>query len=329
MREEQFLRPLFDWRSAVASPFGPKNPTTRHVLLTLSLHMSAKGDSCFPSIERLTEESGLSRRAVLTHLAAAAEQGWICKRDRPEKNGQGWRRIEYFSLIPKGIEEAVKSWAEGGARGALPSKKVVHVVPKGGARGAPKVVHHVHLSSSVEDVKEDGGGGVPPPAGQPTPVARAFQAYSEGIKRKYNADYPPSAKANGQLANVVARVGGDNVLAVVGWYLGSRNKFYGQVKHSLDYLVRDCEKLFLELQAATGGGPPPSIAHVALLADDGSVKKRLGDVGAGDAEGIARAILHEYSGLIRNLQPKYISVVQGAERRRYSLEELTPEEQRQ
>lgn len=29
------LKPLYTWRSAVASKHGPKSPTTRHVLLTL------------------------------------------------------------------------------------------------------------------------------------------------------------------------------------------------------------------------------------------------------------------------------------------------------
>lgn len=165
-----FLRPLFTWRSAVASPFGPENPTTRHVLLTLALHMNEKGESCFPSIDLLVEESGLSRRAVIQHLQVAAEAGWIGKRERPEKSGQGWRRIEYFPLIPQGIDEKVEDWDEsrrarralrsatdkGGDAGAPRRRGADGAPAKGGAAGAEggarsdqKVVHDVHPSTSV------------------------------------------------------------------------------------------------------------------------------------------------------------------------------------
>lgn len=319
MSADLFLRPLFDWRSALASPFGPKNPTTRHVLLTLSLHMSPKGDSCFPSIDLLTEESGLSRRAVVTHLRTAADEGWIGKRERPEKNGQGWRRIEYFPLIPQGVEQQVKAWMEersarrAPAQGGAPRSK-------GGARGAPKVVQDVHLSTSGSSSMSS----TPPGGASPTPVAAAFKAYQEGIKAKYNAEYPPSAKANGQLANVVGRVGRDNAVAVVQFYLGHQDPFYGRVKHSLDYLVRDCEKFFLELQARTGSTTlkPPTQARVALLAEDGRVMRELDPVPAGNMEDIARAAKRTWSQMIARLHPKYLAVRQGTERQQYSIEEL-------
>ena len=147
-----FLRPLFDWRSAIASDFGPPNPTTRHVLLTLSLHMSAKGDSCFPSIELLVRETGLSRRAVITHLQAASQAGWVGKQERPERNGQGWRRVEYFSLIPNGVEEQLKAeYAERGA-GRAPRQGGASGA-QGGAPDDTKVVHQVHLSTSKRTSK--------------------------------------------------------------------------------------------------------------------------------------------------------------------------------
>ena len=320
MSKDLFLRPLFDWRAAVASPYGPKNPTTRHVLLTLSLHMSPRGDSCFPSIELLTEESGLARRSVAGHLGIAATDGWIGKRERPEKSGQGWRRIEYFPQIPEGVEQAVKAWAEersapraprqGGATGA-----------EGGASDDKKVVHHVHSSSSVELFNERPSAGR---AKAPSPVAAAFHAYQQGIKDRYQAEYPPSAKANGQLAQVVGRVGAEAAVQVVTAYLGHQEPFYAKTKHSLDFLVRDCEKIWLELQASKTASQPkaPTHARVALLRADGTVIKELDESPAGNMESIAKAAASRYAHMIANFKPKYLGVRQGAERRRFSIEEL-------
>jgi hypothetical protein len=171
-----FLRPVFDWRTAVASPYGPPNPTTRHVLLTLSLHMSPSGDSCFPSIDLLTVESGLSRRAVVQHMQLAAEAGWIGKRDRAERSGQGWRRVEYTATIPAGVEELVKAWLQdrankrflalkAGAPDAPRKGSAPNAPAKAGARpsegGAPdalNAVHEVHLSSPLSSSKSSSGG---------------------------------------------------------------------------------------------------------------------------------------------------------------------------
>lgn len=150
-----FLQPLFTWRSAVASEFGPAIGTTRHVLLTLGLHMNEKGESCFPSIDLLTTETNISRRAVLEHLKIAKETGWIGKRALRKPNGQGWRRVEYFALIPHGVEAAFHA-KQRSALGALALGGEPDAPRQGGARsakgGAPddiKVVHQLHPSTSV------------------------------------------------------------------------------------------------------------------------------------------------------------------------------------
>lgn len=152
MTTDLFLLPLFDWRAAVCSQHGPEKPTTRFVLLTLALHMSVKGDSCFPSIDLLAEESGLSRRAVIEHLQIAEATGWLAKKDRSTRNGQGWRRVEYYGLIPAGIEAKLRT----------PKTDVVHqgnhleggdFHAEGGDRDRKKVVHHGHPSTSVNSSK--------------------------------------------------------------------------------------------------------------------------------------------------------------------------------
>lgn len=140
----------WSWRHAVTQSDLP--PTTRHVLLTLSIFMDETGASCFPSVEDLVGATGLSKRAVLTHLAAACDAGWLVRRQHGFR-GQKWRRLEYEPLWPERDVDAREidpgtdheQAVEGGERGAPPSKsEVVNVVHEGGERRAPKVVNVVH-----------------------------------------------------------------------------------------------------------------------------------------------------------------------------------------
>lgn len=96
------IRPLFTWRSAIASPLGPSNPTTRHVLLTLSLHMNERGESCYPTTKQLAEETGLSERSVCTHLEQAEIDGWMRKR-AVGLRGRQWKRHIYSPAIPSKV----------------------------------------------------------------------------------------------------------------------------------------------------------------------------------------------------------------------------------
>lgn len=94
---------LFPWRLAIVSAEGPGNPTTRHVLLTLALHMNSDGQRCFPSEARLAAETGLSDRSVRTHLKIATENGWI-SRKRWRCKGKNWAQYCYCATLPKGLD---------------------------------------------------------------------------------------------------------------------------------------------------------------------------------------------------------------------------------
>jgi hypothetical protein len=87
------LSPLFSWRSAICDSDLP--PTARHVALTLSLHMSERGDSCFPPLTQQQAETGLSRSAVCDNLKLIEEAGYL----RREKGAKG-RATRYFATAP-------------------------------------------------------------------------------------------------------------------------------------------------------------------------------------------------------------------------------------
>lgn len=92
------LSPLFTWRSALCESDLP--PTTRHVLLTLSLHMNERGGSCFPSSRILAAETGLTRRTVESHLRKAVALGWIEKAPQSRRSDGTFTPAQYRAMRP-------------------------------------------------------------------------------------------------------------------------------------------------------------------------------------------------------------------------------------
>lgn len=90
------ILPLLTWRSAICDSDLPS--TTRHVALTLSLWMNERGASAFPSVGKLATSSGLSERAVRSHLHALVDAGWLELVSRP-RNGEH-RGNEYAAATP-------------------------------------------------------------------------------------------------------------------------------------------------------------------------------------------------------------------------------------
>ena len=95
---------LFTWRWAVCSADGPPS-TTRLVLCVLSNHMNPDGGGAFPSIATLAKETGLSERAVGTHLKIATRAGWI-QRKLWRSAGKDWASYCYCAALPAELHGA-------------------------------------------------------------------------------------------------------------------------------------------------------------------------------------------------------------------------------
>lgn len=94
----------WQWRELIASEHGPPHPSTRLVLLILSLHMNELGNRCFPSQELIVTRTGLSARSVRSHLKLGESMGWIeiyVKR----RKGQAWFNHEYAAIIPPNLAQ--------------------------------------------------------------------------------------------------------------------------------------------------------------------------------------------------------------------------------
>lgn len=135
--------PVLSWRGNVLK--SDLLPVTRHVLLTLACHMNDAGESCFPSIQMLCDETGLSKQTLITHLKIASDSGWIVV-GKVGLAGQRWGRNSYQIAWPDS--------QKGGQGGRPPlDEKAVNVADEGGQRGIQKAVYHVDPISSYNSSK--------------------------------------------------------------------------------------------------------------------------------------------------------------------------------
>lgn len=93
--ERPRLSPLFTWRSAIAE--ASLASTTKVVAFALSLHMSERGDSCFPSMPRLAAEAGVDESTARRHVKLLIDQGWLSMLAR---GGGRSRTNRYAAKIP-------------------------------------------------------------------------------------------------------------------------------------------------------------------------------------------------------------------------------------
>jgi|GEM_PF-4031117 len=114
------VRNSYTWRAGVIK--SDLAPTTRHVLLTLSCHFNDAGEACYPSTKLLAQETGLTERAVITHLSKARELGWLLVSTHGFA-GQNWKRNQYVPCFPKATERTSVPSEEGAERDTSPSDK--------------------------------------------------------------------------------------------------------------------------------------------------------------------------------------------------------------
>lgn len=80
----------------------------------------------------------------------------------------------------------------------------------------------------------------------PTPGATTWAAYAIAYHERYGIEPVRNAKVNGQLAQLIKRIGGFDAPHVAAFYVKSNAAFYVKCGHSVDCLLRECEKLRTE-----------------------------------------------------------------------------------
>lgn len=133
---------FMSWRGLILMSDLPA--TTRHVLLTLGCHMNDAGESCYPSITKLSKETGLSRQTVVAHLQHAKDAGWIEVAKHGYK-GKRWARNEYCIAWPKVVNVLDRLDGEGGQPGI---HKVVNLLDSNSSRNSSDLDTNVSKETS-------------------------------------------------------------------------------------------------------------------------------------------------------------------------------------
>lgn len=81
---------------------------------------------------------------------------------------------------------------------------------------------------------------------EPNPLnSQTWEAYSTAYKNRYQVEPVRNAKVNGMIARLVERIGQD-APDVAAYYAWNNSAFYVRSGHSIDLLLKDCEKLRTE-----------------------------------------------------------------------------------
>lgn len=80
----------------------------------------------------------------------------------------------------------------------------------------------------------------------PSASAATWAAYAAAYERAYGTPPVRNARVNGQVAQLVARLGAEEAPKVAAWFVGHRNRWYVQAGHSIGALLHDAEKLHTE-----------------------------------------------------------------------------------
>ena len=78
------------------------------------------------------------------------------------------------------------------------------------------------------------------------PSAETWDAYAEAYGARYGAAPVRNATVNGQLANLVARLGAEESPGVAAYFVSHQNMLYVRAMHPVSLLLRDAEKLRTE-----------------------------------------------------------------------------------
>lgn len=151
----------WNWRELVASELSGLPPTTRLVLLTISLHMNENGANCWPSQASIVKRTGLSERAVREHLDIAERYQWIRVEQR-RRPGKAWFNHQYYPIVPDKLADEIKAapWEDdpkwerpaprAARKGSRPANGAEHPAPSSSTPGTTcrDARHHVPTNSS-------------------------------------------------------------------------------------------------------------------------------------------------------------------------------------
>lgn len=218
-------------------------PTEKLVLLSLA-DRADELHSCYPSLTRVSQDTGLDIKTVRKVIHELVSRNILAAQESP---GRGYK-YQLSGVIGR-HETTTKSGTP--TKSGTTTKNGRTTPTKSGTPPLPKVVPESTSNLPVEAPKRlqgtPDGDAQPPKKATPKPQsAETWRAYAQAYEARYGVQPVRNASVNGQLANLVKRLGQDEAPLVAAFYLSHNHTFYVSAGHSVGALLKDAEKLRTE-----------------------------------------------------------------------------------
>lgn len=239
------------------------------VLIALLSFKNKREAYAYPKRSVLGERAGYTSNNISKITNQLVRLGWL------EKIGKGGRGepIQYKILIPKTLSESasvlgaktvtttgtvyvgetlsesasVKTLSES----ATVSKKTLSksATIRDAVQTTKPTPKRRHANrTDQEQTMEQTIGRTPPQKGASSPT---WDRYSDAYESRYGIKPVRNGRINGQLTQMIKRIGLEESPSVAEYFVTHNNRYYCQRGHSVDCLLRDCEKLRMEFHTQT------------------------------------------------------------------------------
>jgi len=206
-----------------------------------------KTTACWKTINHLANDLGKKRHTIIAALDRLVSLGMLSREPYPNHK----QRVLYRLLPMRRWQKPVSEGApEPVSEGAPVSQTGV---PKGTgpvSQGAPVQLSRKGSERKKEPFLSEGCEG---PSGprvtprEPTPGSAVWNAYSDGMRRRWRIDPPRNAKTASQCKQLVELVGIDNAMTLARAYPERVDKWYVEKGHPIGLLLTDYPKLLRDL----------------------------------------------------------------------------------
>lgn len=238
------------------------NPLRKLVLIKLADNASDQGE-CWPSYQHIADQCEISKRSVMSHIAALCDAGLLRKETR--KGGSKGNSSNVYYLTLGGSESAapplVQEIHQGSAGDSPPSESAA----LGGSAGdSPRTNHSLEpvnepviepiapracapdasnsvVPSAHQQPRCDIPADMPGPKDQTCKTFKAWANYAMAYRKRYGQWPVWNGKVAGQLGQVIERLGAEEAPRVVAYYLNVNDARVVQDLHGLGRLLQNAE----------------------------------------------------------------------------------------
>lgn len=244
------------------------NPLRKLVLIKLADNASDQGE-CWPSYQHIADQCEISKRSVMTHIAALCDSGLLRKEIRkggPKGNSSNVYVLALGSAgdAPGVVQEIHQGSAGaappsagdslGGSAGAAPrtshsSEPVNEPVtepsaPQADAPAATAQVVPFEAAKPRVEIPAD----MPGPKDQSCKTFRTWANYAFAYRKRYSTWPVWNAKAGGQIGQLIERLGADAAPQVAAYYLTVNDARLINDCHTLNGLLAKAEAFHTQWQ---------------------------------------------------------------------------------